>query len=80
MGKDKAIDDLRVALDKFYSQIQNALDNVSALNTTIEMSKELVRIRKKSFTEGMATSTEVVGCRSYAVKSTNSIFISLLPI
>ena len=60
LGKDKAIDDLRVALDKFYSQIQNALDNVSALNTTIEMSKELVRIRKKSFTEGMATSTEVV--------------------
>ncbi len=37
-----------------------ALNNVSALNTTIEMSKELVRIRKKSFTEGMATSTEVI--------------------
>ena len=36
------------------------MNNVSALNTTIEMSKELVRIRKKSFTEGMATSTEVI--------------------
>ena len=60
LGKDKAIDDLNVVLEKFYSQIQNALNNVSALNTTIEMSKELVRIRKKSFTEGMATSTEVI--------------------
>ena len=27
---------------------------------TIEMSRELVRVRKKSFQEGMATSTEVV--------------------
>ncbi|MDD6211139.1 MAG: TolC family protein [Bacteroidales bacterium] len=60
LGRDKAIADLEVALDKFYSQTQNALDNVTALNTTIEMSEELVRIRKKSFTEGMATSTEVV--------------------
>ena len=60
LGRDKAIDDLSVALDKFYSQLQNALENISALNTTIEMSKELVRIRKKSFTEGMATSTEVI--------------------
>lgn len=60
LGKEKAIDDLEVGVDKFYSQMQNALDNVSALNTTIEMSKELVRIRKKSFVEGMATSTDVV--------------------
>ena len=60
LGKDKAIDNLSVALDKFYNQLQNALENVSALNTTIEMSKELVRIRKKLFTEGMATSTEVI--------------------
>ena len=60
LGREKAIDDIRVAIDKFYSQIQNALDNITALNTTIEMSQELVRMRKKSFTEGMATSAEVV--------------------
>lgn len=60
LGREKATDDIRIAIDKFYSQIQNALDNVTALNTTIEMSRELVRMRKKSFMEGMATSTEVV--------------------
>ena len=60
MGKEKAITDLEVGIDKFYSQLQNALDNVKALDTTIEMSRELVRVRKKSFQEGMATSTEVV--------------------
>ena len=56
----KAIDDISVGIDKFYSQMQNALSSVNALNTTIELSRELVRMRKKAFTEGMATSTEVV--------------------
>jgi len=32
-------------VDKLYSEIQNAKDDVAALNTTIEMSRELVRIR-----------------------------------
>lgn len=60
IGKEKAITDLQVGVDKYYTQLQNALDNVKALNTTLEMSNELVRIRQKSFQEGMATSTEVV--------------------
>ncbi len=49
-----------MGIDKLYTQMQKAQDNVRALNTTIELSEELVRIRKKSFTEGMATSTEVI--------------------
>ena len=46
LGKEKAITDLEVGIDKFYSQLQNALDNVKALDTTIEMSRELVRVLK----------------------------------
>lgn len=60
LGEEKAKDDLGIGIDKLYSQLQKAQDNVRALNTTIELSEELVRIRKKSFAEGMATSTEVV--------------------
>ncbi|RHJ82916.1 TolC family protein [Parabacteroides sp. AM08-6] len=60
IGKDKAVTDLQVGVDKFHTQMQNALDNVKALNTTLEMSNELVRIRMKSFQEGMATSSDVV--------------------
>lgn len=60
IGKDKAVTDLQVGVDKFHTQMQNALDNVTALNTTLEMSQELVRIRLKSFQEGMATSSDVV--------------------
>lgn len=58
--QEKAIDDLGLAVDKFYTQTQIALDNVTTLKTTIEMSKELVRTRQKAFIEGMATSTEVI--------------------
>lgn len=60
LGQEKAKEDLSVGIDKLYSQLQKAQDNVHALNSTIELSEELVRIRKKSFAEGMATSTEVV--------------------
>mgnify|MGYP003241108025 CR=1 FL=1 len=60
IGQEKAKDDLSVGIDKLYTQMQKAQDNVRALNTTIELSEELVRICKKSFTEGMATSTEVI--------------------
>ena len=60
IGKEKAVVDLQVGVDKLYSQIQNAIDNVKALNVTLEMSNELVRIREKSFKEGMATSSDVV--------------------
>ena len=41
-------------------QLQKAQDNAKALNATVALSEELVRIRKKSFAEGMATSTEVI--------------------
>lgn len=60
LGKMKARDDLAVGVDKLYTQLQKAQDNVKALNATIALSEELVRIRKKSFSEGMATSTEVI--------------------
>lgn len=60
LQNDKIIDDTELAIDKFYNQIENALDNIEALNTTLEMSSELLRIRQKAYKEGMATSTEVV--------------------
>lgn len=60
IGKEKAVTDLQVGVDKLHSQMQNAIDNVKALNTTLEMTNELVRIRMKSFKEGMATSSDVV--------------------
>ncbi len=56
----KTVDDLNVAVDKFYSQTQIALDNVVALRTAVELNSEIVRARQQAFLEGMATSTEVI--------------------
>lgn len=68
LGREKAQNDLNILVDKLYSEIENAKDNVAALNTTIEMSRELVRIRKKSFQEGMATSTDVIDAETMLSK------------
>ena len=68
LGQAKAKDDLAIGVDKLHSQMQQAQDNVRALNTTIELSEELVRMRKKAFTEGMATSTEVIDAETMLSK------------
>ena len=60
LEREKAEDALDVTIQEFYTQMQKAQDEVSTLQTTIAMSEELLRIRRKSFEEGMATSTEVV--------------------
>lgn len=60
LGKEKAENGLEVMVQQLYSELQEAQEEVIALQTTIAMSEELLRIRCKSFEEGMGTSTEVV--------------------
>ena len=60
LSKDKAKTDLNVGVEKLYTELQKAIDNVNALKSSLELTVELVRIREKAFQEGMATSTEVV--------------------
>jgi outer membrane protein TolC len=60
LGKERAENTLDILVQKLYTELQEAQDEVATLRTTITMSEELLRIRRKSFDEGMATSTEVV--------------------
>ena len=60
LEKEKAENAFDVLVQELYSKILEAKDETSTLQTTIKMSEELLRIRRKSFEEGMATSTEVV--------------------
>ena len=60
LQKEKTESALDVMVQDIYMQMQKAQDEVGTLRTTIAMSEELLRIRRKSFEEGMATSTEVV--------------------
>lgn len=60
LGEEKAEDALEVMVQKLYGELKKAQEEAATLQTTIDMSSELLRIRRKSFGEGMATSTEVV--------------------
>ena len=60
LGEEKTEDALEVMVQKLYGELKQAQEEAATLQTTIDMSSELLRIRRKSFGEGMATSTEVV--------------------
>ncbi|MEG1562829.1 MAG: TolC family protein [Bacteroides sp.] len=60
LNRTRAADDLQVAADKLYTQIEKAKESARTLSATITLSEELLRIRKRSFAEGMATSAEVI--------------------
>ena len=68
LTRDKITNDLDINIDKYYTQIETALNSITALSSTIELSKELLRMRKKSFAEGMATATEVIDARLLLAK------------
>ena len=60
LDREKTIHTLDVWVQKLYTELQEAQEEVTTLQATLAMSEELLRIRRKSFDEGMATSTEVV--------------------
>jgi outer membrane protein TolC len=60
LGREKAESALGVLVQKLYTELQEAQTEVSTLRATLSLSEELLRIRRKSFDEGMCTSTEVV--------------------
>lgn len=60
LGMKKVENEQGVLIQKLYTELQKSQEEVVTLQTTITMSEELLRIRRKSFDEGMATSTEVV--------------------
>lgn len=64
LGEEKARNDLYVLAHKLRSQMMDALYNIRALESTTELSKELLRMREKSFAEGMANSSDVVAARA----------------
>lgn len=63
LSREKVADELLTGIESYYSQMQQALQDVSSLNSTLALSRELLRVRQKGFAEGMATSTEVRDAR-----------------
>ena len=51
---------LKSSIHKAYTELLNAEENIKTLSTTLDMTQELVRIRKAAYIEGLATTTEVI--------------------
>lgn len=53
-------DELEVAVDEWYAQLKQSVVNAKDLESSLELAEEVYRIREKSFTEGLATSQQVL--------------------
>lgn len=51
---------LKASIHKAYYELLDAEQNIKTLSSTLEMTEELIRIRKVAYSEGMATASEVV--------------------
>ncbi|WP_163711719.1 TolC family protein [Mangrovibacterium lignilyticum] len=56
----KTTEDLKMAVQKLYQTMGKAYDEFQSLNTTEDFAKEYLDARQKAFTNGLATSTDVV--------------------
>ncbi len=53
-------DELEVAVDEWYAQLKQSVVNAKDLKSSLELAEEVYKIRKKSFTEGLVTSQQVL--------------------
>lgn len=58
--QEKAQLDIATGVMQVFQQLEQAADNYSSAQTSLEFAQEYVRVRQKAFAEGFATSTEVV--------------------
>lgn len=69
LQKEQAQKDLFLLTDKLHAQMMDALYNLRALESTVELCKELLKMREKGFQEGMASSLDVVSARTSLTKA-----------
>ncbi|MDR2236864.1 MAG: TolC family protein [Chryseobacterium sp.] len=60
MSREKLQTDIKTYVEKLYNELKKSKEQIVALDQSITLAKELVRIRKTSFAEGMSTSTDVI--------------------
>ena len=70
IGKDETTAEISVAVRKLYSSMEDARESLKTIETAISLANELVKIREKSFKEGMATAQEVVEANALLAKGT----------
>ncbi|MGF1909586.1 TolC family protein [Vibrio kasasachensis] len=63
--KAQAKQDLSVLVKKTYLEAQQAQEEVTGLESSIELAKENLILREKAFSQGLSTSTDVVDAQLY---------------
>ena len=67
--------DVEVAVDEWHANLKQACINASELQSSLELAQEVYRIRKKSFTEGLCTSQQVLDALNL-VNKTNLLLLT----
>ncbi|HGE6015991.1 TPA: TolC family protein [Vibrio cholerae] len=63
--KAQAKQDLSVLVEKTYLEAEQALEEVTALNSSLNLAQENLRLRQKAFSQGLSTSVDVVDAELY---------------
>ena len=67
--------DVEVAVDEWHANLKQACINAEELQSSLELAQEVYRIRKKSFTEGLCTSQQVLDALNL-VNKTNLLLLT----
>ncbi|HAS3568342.1 TPA: TolC family protein [Vibrio cholerae] len=63
--KAQAKQDLSVLVEKTYLEAEQALEEVTGLNSSLNLAQENLRLRQKAFSQGLSTSIDVVDAELY---------------
>ncbi|PWI34211.1 hypothetical protein DI392_08010 [Vibrio albus] len=63
--RQQAIKDLTVLVEKTYAEAQQAIEEADGLNTSLDLAGENLKLRKMAFSQGLATSLDVVDAELY---------------
>ena len=67
--------DLEVAVDEWHANLKQACINAEELQSSLELAQEVYRIRKKSFSEGLCTSQQLLDALNL-VNKTNLLLLT----
>ena len=69
LGKNEAEIEIKRNIRELYSLMEDAKESIKSIETSINLTEELVSIRQKSFNEGMATTQEIIDANALWAKS-----------
>ena len=67
--------DIEVSVNEWHANLRQACINADELQSSLELAQEVYRIRKKSFTEGLATSQQVLDALNL-INKTNLLLLT----